>query len=461
MYHAGKYPGQSPRFRGAAGGRNCHQQGVRFSRFFVPVLVVVALAAAAWIGAVAWSDARRALPIRSNARPAAAPARSIALEYVPTAIGAPVSEFVRPLTTFVRLADLDADGLLDVVYCEGQKNTVRWIRQAPRGVFTERIIGEPVPGPVTAEPFDLNGDGRLDLLVASMGQITPVNDRVGSVVVLENLGDGQFRNHVLVKGVARVTDVRAADFDNDGRADLVVGQFGYDQGEIRWMRNRGNWQFDSEQLLALSGTIHTPVADFDGDGRTDFAALVSQEWEEVHLFRNASPGKFQPRVVWGSTNEDYGSSGLAVADLNRDGRPDLLYTNGDGFDYAGAGYRAWHGVQWLENQGEGRFRFHRIGDMPGAYSPVAADLDGDGALDLLTVSCFADWTDPEAVSMMAWINDGQQRFTPVVLARKPTHLVSADVGDLDGTGVPVIVTAGWHLFPPYDHLSNITVWRRR
>ena len=63
-----------------------------------------------------------------------------------------------------------------------------------------------------------------------------------------------------------------------------------------------------------------------------------------------------------------------------------------------------------------------------------ADFNGDGFMDLLAVSCFADWSDPGAVSMMVWLNDGRERFTPVVLAHKPTHLVTAAAGDLDGDG---------------------------
>lgn len=429
------------------------------SRTLLVLAAFLALVAIGWFGAGLLRPAPALETSATQAR-VAQHAGQIDLRYEPMPIGAPVEEFGRPLVTNVKIVDLDQDGLLDVLYCEGQKNSVRWIRQAPRGVFTEEILGDPIAGPVSVEAFDLNGDGRLDILIAAMGQITPVNDRIGSVVVLENLGDGRFRNRVLIEKVARVTDVQAADIDADGRPDLVVGQFGYDQGEIRWMRNLGDWRFESRTLLGLSGTIHTPVADFDEDGRPDFAAVVSQEWEEIHLFRNGQGG-LKGQVVWGSTNEDYGSSGLTVGDINQDGRPDLLYTNGDGFDYAGAGYRPWHGVQWLENQGGGRFEFHRIGDMPGAYSPQAVDLNGDGFTDVLTVSCFADWNDPDAVSMMVWLNDGQQRFMPHVLARAPTHLVSAAVGDLDGNGVPVIVTGGWHLFPPYDRLSSITLWRRK
>ncbi|ACB73883.1 FG-GAP repeat domain-containing protein [Opitutus terrae] len=386
-----------------------------------------------------------------------------AIAYTPTEIGAPVGTTGRPWVTNLRLVDLDQDGLLDVIYCEGQANTVRWIRQSPRGQFTEKIIGENTPGPASVWASDVNGSGRLDVLVGCMGQIMPNNDRIGSVIVLENLDNQNFRRHVLVEGIARVSDVRGANLagHTDGRLDLAVGQFGYDQGETRWMENKGDWQFESHVVNSQSGCVHTPVADYDGDGRMDFAALISQEWEEVHLFLNRGEGRFEESIVWGSTNEDYGSSGLEAIDLNQDGKPDLLYTNGDGFDYSVRGPRPWHGLQWLENLGGGRFAFHRVGDMPGAYGPAAADLNGDRHLDLVTVSGFNDWADPDAISLVVWLNDGRMNFTPVVIAKTPNQLITSAAGDLDGNGVPVIVTGGFHAFPPYENMSNITLWRKR
>src|SRR6478736_539195 len=331
---------------------------------------------------------------------AAAPALAApSLAYKPIPIGSPVAPGERPLVTHLQVVDLDRDGMVDVIYCEARANTVRWIRQAPRGVFTEQVIARDVPAPAHVAAADLNGSGRLDVLVACMGQIMPNNDRIGSVLVLENLDNRSFKPRFLLEQTARVTDVRAANLSGhrDGRLDLVVGQFGYAQGEVRWMKNRGDWQFDSQIVNRQSGTVHTPVADFDGDGAVDFAALVSQEWEEVHWFRNpGASGEFRDTLVWGSTNEDYGSSGLETADVNRDGRPDLIYTNGDGFDYAVRGHRPWHGLQWLENTGSGNFRYNRVGDLPGAYAPCAADLNGDGYTDLLAVSGFADWNDPQS-----------------------------------------------------------------
>jgi hypothetical protein len=398
-------------------------------------------------------------PVTAAPRPGPPP-----IAYAPTAIGAPVGPEDRPMVTNLQIADVDQDGLPDVIYSECRGNSVRWIRQAPRGVFTEQIIARDLPAPASVAVADLQGSGRLDVLVGCMGQIMPNNDRIGSVVVLENLDNRSFRPRVLLENTARVTDVRGANLAGhpDGRLDLVVGQFGYAQGEIRWMKNLGGWQFESRIVNRQSGTVHTPVADFDGDSRPDFAALVSQEWEEVHLFRNPGPdGEFKDELVWGSTNEDYGSSGLAAADVNRDGRSDLICTNGDGFDYAVRGHRPWHGLQWLENTGQGNFRYHRVGDLPGAYAPCAADLNGDGFTDLVAVSGFADWDKPGSVALMAWINDGHQGFTPVPLAHSPIKLVTAAAGDLDGDGLPEIVTGALHAFPPFEKLSNITLWRRK
>ena len=385
------------------------------------------------------------------------------LTYEPIAIGASVQALGRPMVTNVQTFDLDQDGRLDVLYCESGFNTVRWLRQDESGAFDERIIGRDLTGPVHVWAADLMGNGRLDVLVACMGQVMPNNDPIGSVVVLENIDNHSFQPHRLLENIARVTDVRAANLagHTDGKLDLVVGQFGYDQGETRWMHNQGEWRFESHIVNAQSGCIHTPVADFNGDGRDDFAALISQEWEEVHLFLNRGAGRIDETILWGSTNEDFGSSGMKVADLNQDGRPDLVVSNGDGFDYSVRGPRPWHGLQWLENRGEGRFDYHHIGAMPGAFSPTPADLDNDGDIDLVAASGFGDWSNPETVALMAWINDGQQRFSPVPLALTPTQLISVAVGDFDGDGVVELVTGGHHYFPPFENMSNITLWRRR
>ena len=363
-----------------------------------------------------------------------------------------------PWITDLLIVDLDGDGLKDILVCDGRLNKVTWIRQVRLGVFEEQDIGETVAGPAHVEVADLNGDGHLDVLVASMGVIPPSNVKSGAVVVLVNDGTNHFTNRVLLEKVARVTYVAAADLNKDGRLDLVVGQFGYLEGEIRWMENLGDWQFRSHPLLDLPGTIHAPVVDLDGDGNPDIVALVSQDSEEVHAFFGDGAGHFRDRVLYGSTNKDYGSSGLILADVNQDGRMDVVYTNGDGFDYGVPGPRPWHGLQWLENLGGGKFAYRRVGDFPGAYSPVLADLNGDGFPDLVACSGFNDWNDPKAVSLLCFANDGAGHFTPRVLAHEPTHLIVVKAADLFNDGRIELVTGALMFTPPFEHVSRVTLW---
>jgi len=364
-----------------------------------------------------------------------------------------------PRISHVHVADLDRDGLRDVIACDALADKVVWIRQSPAGTFTEAQVGSPVRAPAHVEAYDIDKDGDLDLLVAVMGMLFPNNDKIGSVVVMENDGRQNFTNRVLVDRVARVTDVEAGDLDGDGDIDLAVGQFGYDDGELRWMENKGNWTFESHILLSLSGTVHMPVIDVDGDGDLDMVALVSQEWEEIYVFENDGKGRFKTRSVWGSTNEDYGSSGIFVVDLDKDGDPDILYTNGDAFDYLPPRPRPWHGVQWLENKGGLKFEFHRIADLPGAYSARAVDINGDGDLDVFAVSAFNAWERPDAQSFVWYENDGRMGFIEHELATRPTHLLTMELADMDNDGDADFITGGMHICPPYDRMGRITLWQ--
>jgi len=375
-------------------------------------------------------------------------------------IGDPIGE-QPPWITHLAVVDLDGNGTLDVVFSDAREDVVRWIAQNEDGAYSEKIIGDPIKGPTHLTANDIDQDGDLDVLVASMGNIFPTNDEIGAVVVLENDGEQNFINRYLAEGVARVTDLEAADFDGDGDTDLVAGQFGYDTGEIRWMENLGDWLFRSHRLLDLAGTIHTPIADMDGDGDLDVVALVSQEWEEIHVFANDGKGAFTNAMVYGSTNEDFGSSGISLADLDGDGDMDILYTNGDSFDYLPPGPRPWHGLQWLENKGGLRFTFHRIDDFSGAASAAAADIDGDSDLDIIAVSSLGQ-DENARDSVMIWFeNDGKMQYTRRDISDNPSHLIVIAPADMDGDGRMDFVTGGFHTAPPHDRLSRITVWQNR
>ena len=378
----------------------------------------------------------------------------------PRPIGAPVGTDDRPLVAQVSVADLDRDGLADVIVCDAAGNRVTWIRQAPAGTFTETPLAE-VAGPAHAQAVDLDRDGDLDVAVASLGVLFPNNAPIGSVIVLENDGRQSFAKRVLIEKVARVSDVRAGDLDGDGDLDLAVAQFGYDQGETRWMENQGGWRFESHVLQSLSGPINAEIADADADGDLDIISLVSQEWEEIYVFDNDGRGQFTPKRIFGASNEDFGSSWISLADLDKDGDIDVVYSNGDAFDYAPPTGRGWNGVQWLENRGGLTFRYHRIGDFAGASSPQATDMDGDGDVDVVLVSAYNNWDRPEALSLAWFDNDGAMNFTLRPVTGTPTHLITLAVADLDANGRPDLVTGGMHMSYPFDRMSRVTVWLHR
>lgn len=431
----------------------------------VPALRAVAAALLALaLGGCSRDAAPRPSVTRSNAlaplHPDATARPEVDLErFRPLPVGQPFSG--KPWISHVTTADLDGDGRTDILACDDKLNAVVWLRQTAPGTFNEVTLRDQLPAPVHAEVVDFDGDGDADVLVSCMGQVFPNNDKIGSLVLLENDGRQTFTTRTLLDQVARVTDARAGDFDADGRLDIAVAQFGYNQGEVRWMRNLGGHRFESHVLLSLPGAINVGIADFNGDRAPDIVALISQNYEEIYLFENSGFGTFTQKILFGSTNEDYGSSGISVCDLNRDGRPDILYSNGDGFAYADPGKRPWHGVQWLENRGQGFFKYHRIGDMDGAYSPIAVDLENRGVLDVICVSGFNDWKNPQAASLVLFRNDGQQRFTRTVLAHQPIQMISIAAGDLDGSGRPSLVTGSFYAYPPFDHMARLTLWRPR
>ena len=396
----------------------------------------------------------------STERDAILPAGGPTDFWKPSPIGDAPAAREQPQIANVSVVDLDADGLPDVLVCDAGRRKLSWLRQAPKGVYTEQVIAD-IRAPGHVEAIDHDGDGDLDLLVADLGELFPSNQRIGSVIVLENAGGGRFVRHAAAEGLPRVADVRGGDLDGDGDQDLAVAAFGYDQGQTLWLENRGSWSYAVHVLQELSGAVNVIVADFDRSGTLDIAALISQEWEEIWMFANAGGGRFTPRLVWGSSNADFGSSWLAPVDLDRDGDTDLLYSNGDAFDYAPANSRPWHGVQWLENQGANTFALHRIGDLSGASSPVAFDADQDGDIDVAVVSAYNAWSDPAALSLIWLENNGRQQFTMHAVARAPTHLITLAAADLDGNGAPDFVTGGMHISAPYDRMSRVMLWTNR
>src|SRR5690625_7800460 len=80
--------------------------------------------------------------------------------------------------------------------------------------------------PVSTHAVDFNGDGRMDILVADLGILPPMEALAGKVFVLIQEENGDLTPHLIIDGLCRVSDVRAVDLNNNGRLDLAGAVFG-------------------------------------------------------------------------------------------------------------------------------------------------------------------------------------------------------------------------------------------
>ncbi len=372
-----------------------------------------------------------------------------------------------PAVSHLNLVRLSDVGKPEVLVCDMRGGRVLLLDltgASPRW----RVLAE-VPFPAHAEVVDLDGDGIKDVLVACLGNFAPTDDKVGSVVWLRGRADGSFTPVTLLEGVGRVADVQAADFDGDGKLDLVVAAFGWRRtGEIIYLANRTtHWahpRFVPTVLDDRHGTIHVPVSDIDGDGKPDFVALISQEHETIVAFLGRGDGTFRKETIYQAPHPAYGSSGIQLVDLNGDGKIDVLYTNGDVLDSPDF-LKPYHGVQWLENRGAFPFTHHPLGALPGVHRAVAGDLDGDGRLDVVAVSLlpppdgFAPRRETHLDSVILLKQSAPGVFSRHVVERDGCDHVACVAGDIFGDGRVHFMTGNFCLTPQYKLHTGVTVWK--
>jgi hypothetical protein len=352
----------------------------------------------------------------------------------------PAAATAEPLVSNVAFWRIDADPRPRVVATDMASGLVLSGQPARKGDDLD-VLGH-VPHPCHTEAVDLDGDGRIDLVVADLGGVPPGDYLRGSVVWLRRLPDGSFRPVALSEGLPRVADVQAADFDRDGDLDLVVAAFGWRWvGGIYLLENRTtDWSrpsFVRRVLDPRTGAIHVPVGDLNGDGRPDFVALIAQQHETVVAFLGDGKGGFRNETIDTAPHPAWGSSGLSLVDFDHDGDLDALVTNGDMLDDFLV--KPYHGIRWLENPGRFPWVPHLIAGLPGVSRARAADLDGDGDLDIVACANVpvekgggpVEGGDPVS---LAWLEQTEPgRFERHTLERGGRR-VSLDVGDDDGDG---------------------------
>jgi hypothetical protein len=372
---------------------------------------------------------------------------------------APATPEPAPAISSVRLVDLNGNGKLEVVATDMRHGVV--VAAAPydtKPVFRE--LGQ-VPHPARAEPVDFDGDGILDFLVGDLGAFMPTDHDRGAVVWMRGAPDGTYRQ-LSLEGWPPVTDVRAADFDGDGKLDLTVAAFGWRRtGEFSILKNDtaddGHPSFVPFTVEQRTGAIHAIPVDLDRDGRMDVVVLFAQEHEMVVAFLNRGPGlRFERQVIYQAPHPVWGSSGIQVVDLDGDGDLDVLMTNGDSFDDAIK--KPYHGITWLENRGTFPFTEHTLAKLGGVHRALAADMDGDGDLDI--VACALGWQHDEDAAKapkLVWLEQTSRGvFELHTLAVGPPTHATLDLGDIDGDGDIDIVLGNFSAGQPQE--GWVEVW---
>lgn len=319
--------------------------------------------------------------------------------------------------------------------------------------------------PCRSTLVDFDRDGTLELLVADLGSIEARDHRDGRVIWLRQGPPGEAWQVIEVAtGLGRVADVRAADFDGDGDLDVAVAEFGWHKtGSVLWLETKqlgASPQFESHTVDPRPGAIHLPIVDLNADGRPDFLALMSQDYEEVLAWINQGDGTFERQVVGERQDPSFGSSGIEPVDLDGDGDLDWLYTNGDTFDSHLA--KPYHGLQWLENTGSLPYRLHRLADMIGSYRAVPADLDGDGDLDIVLAGFLpSDLVDRPPLdqhdSLVVLEQTALGKFARHRLESGQFHHAAVEVADFDEDG-DLDVALGGFIREAKESQPRVQIW---
>lgn len=325
--------------------------------------------------------------------------------------------------TSVFAADLDGDGDMDVLSSSQYDDTIAWSENTDgQGTFgPQQVITTFADGAWSVFAADVDGDGDTDVLSAS--------ERDDKIAWYENTdGLGTFGPQRVISTLAdRARSVFAADIDGDGDTDVLAAP--YLGHQITWYENTdGLGTFGSEQTVTtlVNGPHSVFAADVDGDGDTDVLSASVVD-DKVAWYENTDGlGTFgSQQIITTSAN---GAQCVFAADMDGDGDADVLsasYSDNE--------------VAWYENtDGLGTFGPQQIitASAQWAHSVSAADVDGDGDMDVLSGS-FNDDT-------VAWYEniDGLGTFglqQVITASANGTNFVVA--ADLDGDGDADVLSA--------------------
>jgi hypothetical protein len=339
-----------------------------------------------------------------------------------------ISSFVvrKPVTTMVKIDSLNqrlffGDGLSQKLFSISNKHTAIDSFSVGTGISNLKVINQ-------------------DLLVLTMGVLYPSDIMNGQ---LTRIDSHTKKAITLLDSLQRPVNVNYADLNSDGLEDIIVCEFGNNTGQLSWFEQKSGNKYTKHILRPLPGAIKTDVYDFNKDGKHDIIALMAQGDEGIFIYFNQGGGTFkEERII--QLPPSYGSNYFELADINNDGHPDIIATNGDNGDYPPI-LKAYHGVRIYLNDKNNKFKEEIFLPMHGVGKAIAKDFDGDGDLDIASISFFPDYTKTPEEGFIYWENNGRLQFNPFTFKEVTAgSWISMDAGDLDGDGDLDIVLGNAH-----------------
>jgi enediyne biosynthesis protein E4 len=352
-------------------------------------------------------------------------------------------EQVGLVATGVAAGDFDGDGFVDLYVVGGDAGSNHLFQNRGDGTFADvsDTAGVALPASRSSGPVfaDVDGDGRLDLLVPGVAG-TPAT-------LFRNQGDGTFADVTTGSGLESVVGdtISAAfgDFDRDGDLDLFLTHWGTPAGasssQHLW-RNDGGFHFTDVSVAAgvtaawsgpLDLTFTPNFVDANEDGWPDL--LVASDFGTTRVLLNRGDGTFRnatdPAVI-----TDENGMGAAIGDWDGDGHVDWFVSSI--WDPNGVAEGNWGttGNRFYRGHGDGTFEdaTDAVGVRQGfwGWGSTFADFDNDGWLDLFHVN---GWSDRRAVEFQS---DPARLFvggTTGIAAERSAALGLDDRGD--GRGV--------------------------